>query len=172
MHYCQNYRQGNWLFAKRRVPKGATLSWPPSPDSILHCAHPLLALPPRNLSSVLSYATNDGGTKPLRPREAARVNFVLRTATHGVNAALARFKLDACTGRAAVTDVTDVKEQSAQSHLASSSSRSSESSGSVQHGMNLARSYRLVPEYVERQAQQEAKKKAQLAAKAKSGKGT
>jgi hypothetical protein len=111
---------------------------------------------------VLSYATNDGGTKPLRPREAARVNFVLRTATHGVNAALARFKMDVCLSK------SNVKENTLRSHL--SSSRSSDSGGGRgqirRNEMNLARSYRLVPEYVERQAEREAKKKAQAAAKA------
>jgi len=162
IHYCQNYRQGDWLFAKRRVPKGAALTWPPATNSILHCTHPLLAEPPQNLSRVLSYATNDGGTKPLRPREAARVNFVLRTATHGVNAALARFKMDVCLSK------SNVKENTLRSHL--SSSRSSDSGGGRgqirRNEMNLARSYRLVPEYVERQAEREAKKKAQAAAKA------
>ena len=112
IHYCQNYRQGDWLFAKRRVPKGAALTWPPATNSILHCTHPLLAEPPQNLSRVLSYATNDGGTKPLRPREAARVNFVLRTATHGVNAALARFKMDVCLSK------SNVKENTLRSHPA------------------------------------------------------
>jgi hypothetical protein len=134
VHYCQNYRQGDWLFAKRRVPKGSRITWPPPPDSILSCAHPLLAVPPTNLSAVLSFPTNDGGTKRLKPQQAARVNFVLRTATHGVNAAVARFKRDVCSSRVE---------------------------------LNLARSYRLVPEHVERQAERDAKKQAQRTIKAK-----
>ena len=105
VHYCQNYRQGEWLFAKRRVPKGERLTWPPPSDSILGCAHPLLAVSPLDLRDVLEYRHNDGGTKPLRPQQAHRVNFVLRAATDGVNAAIGRFKQDVCPSHGQVANM-------------------------------------------------------------------
>lgn len=36
LHYCQNYRLGDWMFAKRRVP----------PQIMTDCGHPDLAMPP------------------------------------------------------------------------------------------------------------------------------
>ena len=152
--------QGDWLFAKRRLPKGPKGGfWPPHEDSILGCVHPLLAVPPPELAEVLQYDHNDGGTKPLRPVQAARVgfliffpilstlvtftlwietveqvNFVMNAAIDGVNAALARFKSDVCS----------------------------------KHGQkpNLERTFRLVPEHIEKKRLQEAKQEAKRKATA------
>lgn len=118
LHLCQNYRIGDWLFAKRRVPKGEKVAWPPPAESILSCSHPLLAVPPPSLGSVHSFTHNDGTQKPLGKAQQARTLFVVTTAIRGLNSALEAFKRDVCGG----------------------------SMGPA----NLSRSFRLVPEHVER----------------------
>eukprot|EP00613_Pedinella_sp_CCMP2098_P077813 CAMPEP_0171934422 /NCGR_PEP_ID=MMETSP0993-20121228/32004_1 /TAXON_ID=483369 /ORGANISM="non described non described, Strain CCMP2098" /LENGTH=532 /DNA_ID=CAMNT_0012575125 /DNA_START=203 /DNA_END=1801 /DNA_ORIENTATION=+ len=147
VHYCQNYRQSDWLFAKRRLPKGSAMTWPPPKDSILHCAHPLLAEPPENLTTANFFDHNDGTKKPLKPRQMQRVNFVLVTVIRGINKALEAFKEDVCDGGGG-----------GDQELRRFSELGGESNLSEDTQVNLQRSFRLVPEHVERKALAAAKK--------------
>lgn len=60
LHFCQNYRLGDWMFAKRRVPHGI----------ISDCAHDLLAMPSHEISK-LRYELQPPGNpcreEPKRP---------------------------------------------------------------------------------------------------------
>eukprot|EP00614_Pseudopedinella_elastica_P019425 CAMPEP_0172653240 /NCGR_PEP_ID=MMETSP1068-20121228/243725_1 /TAXON_ID=35684 /ORGANISM="Pseudopedinella elastica, Strain CCMP716" /LENGTH=610 /DNA_ID=CAMNT_0013467669 /DNA_START=141 /DNA_END=1973 /DNA_ORIENTATION=- len=135
LHYCQNYRIGDWLFAKRRVPKGPSTSakahaaslWPPPQGSILSCAHPLLAEPVPSLEATDWYAHNDGSKKPLSKTARRRVFWVMSVATRGMNAALERFKRGVCPG--------------------------------LGEAPNMERSFRMVPEHVEKARLKAAKAK-------------
>ena len=94
VHYCQNYRQADWMFAKRRMPRGS-VGWP-VPDGILACETPLLAVPPSANQNVEWYQNPDGSRKDLSMRQAKRTGFMLCTITRKINAALTAFKTQVC----------------------------------------------------------------------------
>ena len=96
LHYCQNYRLGEWLFAKRRVPRGL----------LEDCAHPYLALPPADVHE-LDHAMQPPGNpckfpadrkvvpKPARKRDA----FALCIGTRVINSAARAARRETCGAR-------------------------------------------------------------------------
>mmetsp|Transcript_23696 Transcript_23696/g.76100 ORF Transcript_23696/g.76100 Transcript_23696/m.76100 type:complete len:489 (+) Transcript_23696:93-1559(+) len=96
IHYCQNYRLGDFMFAKRRVP----------PSMFVDCDHPLLAEPPPNASKVgyeLQPPGNpcreDAKKKPLTNQLLKdRTFLMMKAATVHVNAAATKARAKFCNG--------------------------------------------------------------------------
>jgi len=96
LHYCQNYRLGDWMFAKRRVPKGE-VGWPAT-SGMLSCDAPLFQEPDASITSLRFYNTQNGETKSVSQKQSRRLSFVLCAVTRQANDALTAFKRDVCPG--------------------------------------------------------------------------
>ena len=87
VHYCQGYRSGEWLFAKRRFSKTS-----------FTCESPLLAKPPQELGT-LQWAVKDGKRIDQKNKKHAKRNaFVVCTVYKAIEAAMEDFKRRECAG--------------------------------------------------------------------------
>jgi len=92
VHYCQNFRAGDYAFQKRRMSKTA-----------FTCDHPLFVDLPKDLGYT-TYRIKDGKKEDLDKKQVKRNAFVICAVYRAINAAMVDFKERACGDDATRSD--------------------------------------------------------------------